>query len=250
MKRVVSKYGAYTAHLSALSCDSSVNPSDRARLTGYLRKWTDAKYLLGCAFFVDLLSPCAIFSKTMQSDNLDILGALTSLLRAVKETNKLCSKTLSQWSIYAATVKVVEDEGGPEYQNQELKKYLEAKTYYETNSSEYCLKVTCIKSRLAWSNMDLIRDITFMLGTQGWQKLLDDEHVTEPPPDDLGDSQENPMDAIDRLVEYFKTPLEGANAELDEIRREFEAMVSYAGQFVKFGLPVCLVAIVPRSQFI
>ena len=137
MKRVVSKYGAYTA---PLSCDSSVNPSDRARLTGYLRKWVDAKYLLGCGFFVDLLSPCAIFSKTMQSDNLDILGALTSLLRAVKETNKLCSKALSQWPTYSATVnKVVEDAGGPEYQNQELKKYSEAKNYYETNS---CSKVT------------------------------------------------------------------------------------------------------------
>ena len=83
--------------------------------------------------------------------------------------------------------------------------------------------------------MDLIRDITFMLGTQGWQKLLDDEHVTEPPPDDLGDSQENPMDAIDRLVERFKTPLEGANSQLDEICCEFEAMVSYAGQFISLS---------------
>ena len=38
MKRVVAKYGAYTAHLSTLSCDSSVKLSDRAKLTGYLRK--------------------------------------------------------------------------------------------------------------------------------------------------------------------------------------------------------------------
>ena len=53
-KRVVAKYGAYTAHVSTLSCDSSVKPSDRAKLTGYLRKWVDAKYLLGCAFFVEL----------------------------------------------------------------------------------------------------------------------------------------------------------------------------------------------------
>ena len=66
----------------------------------------------------------------------------------------------------------------PEYQNQELKKFFsEARSYYEFNSSEYCSKVTsCIKSRL---DLDLIRDIIFMLGTQGWQKLLDDE-VTEP----------------------------------------------------------------------
>ena len=83
--------------------------------------------------------------------------------------------------------------------------------------------------------MDLIRDIIFMLGTQGWQKLLDDEQVTEPPLDDLGDSQENPIDAIDRLVEHFKTPLEGANTELDEIHREFEAIVSYAGQFISLS---------------
>ena len=89
MKRVLSKYGAYAAHFSALSCDSSLKATDCAKLTGYVRKWVDAKYLLGCALFVDLLTPCAIFSKSMQGDNLDILGALTSLVRTVKETNKL-----------------------------------------------------------------------------------------------------------------------------------------------------------------
>ena len=164
----------------------------------------------------------------MQSDSLDILGTLTSLLRTVKETNKLCSKSLSQWPTYSATVKkIVEEEGVPEYQNQVLKKISEAKSYYETNSSEYCLKVTsCIKSRLEWSDMGLIRDIIFMLGTQGWQKLLDEEQATELPVDEQGVSQENPVGAIDRLVEHFKVPLEGANADLDEIHSEFEAMVS------------------------
>ena len=55
MKRVLSKFGAYTNHLTALSMDCSVKPVDRAKLQGYLRKWVDAKYLLGCAFFTDLL---------------------------------------------------------------------------------------------------------------------------------------------------------------------------------------------------
>lgn len=236
MKRVLSKYGAYTAHLSALSCDSSVKPHDRAKLTGYLRKWVDAKYLLGCACFVDLLSPCAIFSKTMQSDSLDILGALTSLLRTVKETNKFCCKALSQWPTYSATVKkIVQDKGVPDYQNLELKKFSEARSYCEFNSSEYCSKVTsCIKSRLAWSDLDLIRDIIFLLGTQGWQKVLDDG-ATEPSTHDAGEPQENPVDAINRLVEHFKVPLEGANAEPDEIRPEFEAILSYACQFISLS---------------
>ncbi len=75
MKRVLCKYGAYTAHLGTLSEDSSLKPADRAKFKGYLRKWADAKYLLGCALFVDLLTPCGIFSNSMQADELDILGA-------------------------------------------------------------------------------------------------------------------------------------------------------------------------------
>ncbi len=76
-------------HLATLSEDSSVKPADRAKFKGYLRKWIDARYLLGCAAFVDLLTPCAILLKSMQSDDLDILGALSYLLRTVKETHKL-----------------------------------------------------------------------------------------------------------------------------------------------------------------
>ena len=96
MQRVLSKYGAYTSHLATLSEDSSVKSVDREKLKGYLRKWTNAKYLLGCAIFIDVLTPCAILSKTMQSDSLDILGALTCLIRTTKETNKLSSKPLEQ----------------------------------------------------------------------------------------------------------------------------------------------------------
>jgi hypothetical protein len=85
MKRVLSKFGAYTSHLLALSEDSFVKADDRCKLRGYCAKWVNAKYILECAFDCDLLSPCAIFSKVMQFDNLDVVGAFTSLLRAVKE---------------------------------------------------------------------------------------------------------------------------------------------------------------------
>ena len=44
-----------------------------------------AKHLLGCALFIDLLLPFAIFSKV---DNVNMLGAFTSLLRTVKEVNE------------------------------------------------------------------------------------------------------------------------------------------------------------------
>ena len=51
MKRVLSKFGAYTNHIASLSEDSSVKSADRAKLKGYYSRWIEAKYLLGCALF-------------------------------------------------------------------------------------------------------------------------------------------------------------------------------------------------------
>ena len=73
MKRVISKFGAYSSHLKALSEDISIKYVNRAKLRGYSTKWSDAKYILDCAFFSDLLSPCAVLSKVLQQDSLDIL---------------------------------------------------------------------------------------------------------------------------------------------------------------------------------
>ena len=234
MKRVLSKYGAYTAHLAALSEDSSVKSADRAKFKGYLAKWVDAKYLLGCALFTDLLTPCGIFSKSMQADELDILGALTYLLRTLKETNQLYAKPLEQWPTYAATMKKITDEDGEWiYQGQVLKRFSEAKSHFESHYQEYCMHMTA-RTRLSWSDLQLFRDIIFVLASQGWQKILD-EQVDKP--NQAGESQEsakseNPLNAIDRLVERFRVPLEGAAAEVSEIRCEFEAMISYATQFI------------------
>ena len=53
--------------------------------------------------------PPAFFSKVMQSDELDIVGALTSLLRTIKETEKLRSLPLAQWPVYFATMKKLKE---------------------------------------------------------------------------------------------------------------------------------------------
>ena len=118
MKRVLSKYGAYTSHLAALSEDPTVKSADKAKLKGYYRQWINGKYLLGCALFVDLLTPCTILSKVLQSDDLDILAVLTSLLRSVKEVDKLSSTHLDRWPTYAATLlKCTNDNGAISYQS-------------------------------------------------------------------------------------------------------------------------------------
>ena len=90
--------------LTALSEDRSVRSTDRAKLHGYCKQWVDSKYLLGCALFLDLLTPCAAFSRAMQAEEIDILGALMSLLRSLKEIEKLAGLPLSHWPTYASTL--------------------------------------------------------------------------------------------------------------------------------------------------
>ncbi len=222
MKRILSKYGAYTNHLAALSEDPTVKSADQAKLRGYYTKWVNGKYLLGCAVFTDLLAPCAILSKVLQYDQLNIIVALNSILRTVKETEKLSSTPLEQWATFAATLKKCTSENGNTiYQCQELKSFASAKAYYETHCAEYCTKVTqCIRRRLAWSDLQLLRDIIFTLSSQGWEKAVDE-----------GDK----LEAIDRLSERFRTPLEAAGAQIDEIHAEYEGILQYAIQYISLS---------------
>ena len=233
MKRILSKFGAYTSHLAALSEDSSVKSADCAKLRGYLRKWVNAKYLLGCAFFVDLLLPCSIFSKVMQEDDLDVLGAFTSLLRTVKELNKLSSKGLEHWPTYADTLKKLTEENGETvYQLQALTHVSQAKEHFSSNHQQYCSSVTsCLKSRLAWSDLQLVRDIIFSLETQGWHKIVDEEDASE------SDDSEHltSMEPIVQLGERFRIPLEGAGVDIERLPEEFHEMVLHATQFISLS---------------
>ena len=72
--------------------------------------------------FVDILTPYAIFLKVMQSDELDILSALSSLVRTVKETEKLSTLPLAEWPVYSSTLKESSTD-----QSQELKHFSDAK---------------------------------------------------------------------------------------------------------------------------
>jgi len=84
------------------------------------------------------------------------LGGLSCLLKAL---DKLASKPLTQWTTYAATLsKCTEEDGHTVYQYQQLNKYYEAQSYYSSKYERYCHSVSdCIKSRLSWSDLQLMR---------------------------------------------------------------------------------------------
>ena len=63
------------------------------------------------------------------------------------------------------------------YQCQEVKRFNEAVTYYSRNHEEFCMHVSeCLRSRLEWSDQEVIHDIISALAVQGWEKILEEEN--------------------------------------------------------------------------
>ena len=62
------------------------------------------------------------------------------------------------------------------YQGQELKHFSETKSYFENHYNEFCqLVVENLRTRLQWSDRQLFRDVIFVLATQGWEKILQED---------------------------------------------------------------------------
>ena len=84
LRRVLERFGAYLNHLCSLSHDASVKSVDKQKLTGYTRHWRDAKVLVGCAVFSDLLRPAAILCEVLQKNEVCILNAVEITLKTKK----------------------------------------------------------------------------------------------------------------------------------------------------------------------
>ena len=168
MKRILWKYGAYTSHLAALSEDPSVRTADRAKLKGYYNKWMDSKYVLGCAIFVDVPSPCVILSKVMQYDH---LTPLCSSLKSIKEIDKLSSTPTTQWSTYASTIsKCSTNDTNTVYQTQNLKCYDEAKSYFTMHIA--LRSVTVLSHGLHGLTLSYLEILFLCLLLRGGKRLL------------------------------------------------------------------------------
>lgn len=93
-----------------------------------------------------------------------------------------------------------------------------------------------------------MRDIIFVLATQGWPKLIDENDdllhtvVDEEPIDGTDghaemESNQNrdKFSAIDRIVGHFKFPLEASGVDVFAMKAKFEAILSYAGSFISLS---------------
>jgi len=88
LQRVVDRYGAYIAHLIALTEDRSLKTEDRECCRGYLRKWKQPKILIGCAMYIEALKPVSLLSLSLQSNGADIVLSMVNTMKSVKALKK------------------------------------------------------------------------------------------------------------------------------------------------------------------
>ena len=78
MGYVIEKLGLHTQHLQH-SIDIANNSQDRATLHGKFTKLINAKFLLRCSLFTDVLADAKHFSLITQEQNIDIIRILDSV---------------------------------------------------------------------------------------------------------------------------------------------------------------------------
>jgi len=106
------------------------------------------------------------------------------------------TRPLEQWQTYCTTITKLED--GHNYQGQQLKNVSQAKSVFENSHQRICSAITsCMKGRLAWSDLKLIRDAIFVLATQGWQRSLDEDDCESDADGEAGKG--DPLEPILRL---------------------------------------------------
>ena len=109
------------------------------------------------------------------------------------------------------------------YQCQELKRFNEAQQYYMRHCEEFCEGVNaCLRSRMEWSDQQLMRDIISVLAAQGWEKIVEENL---------------PLASVERLVAKFTIPLQGAQAtcNCDRIKEEMQSLLQYAVHFISLS---------------
>ena len=113
MGHVIEKFGLYTKYLQH-SINTAKKSQDCATLQGKFTKLINAKFLLQCVFFTDVLAEAKHFSLITQEQNIDMMHILDSV-KNTKHNYKCLLKKLRKNPAYVLcfqlpTVKLVTEE--------------------------------------------------------------------------------------------------------------------------------------------
>ena len=223
LTRLVDRFGAYLSHLIALSEDRSLKSVDRQKLKGYVLRWQKSKFLLGCAFFHDLLRPVGILCKVLQEDELCIVRTVESFMKTKKALDEIKSKGFED----LVTVKKVlgriqqeDDSSNVTYQGADLYSHTQSMSFMKSNYASWVTAVdTCLVKRLKIQEEELVilTHAVTLLATHGWER---------------SSSPSFGHASLEAICNWFTIPLEKASIDVTLIQQEWDDMVEYAKQYL------------------
>ena len=234
LQRVVDRYGDYLNHLSTLTEDKTIKSTDRQRLKGYLLRWRQARMIIGCALYTDVLKPASLLSLTLQDDNVDVAQGIKSILKSHTSLKKLTTQDVMEWPVTKLVLSKLSDEDGSNvkvYQGFELKNFSDVIIRACSDQALADLKSLDdhMRSRLEWSDVELLRSILFFLDTQSWQ--LQEAESDENSDDRLSEIK----GALVKITDIFQAPLEARGINITASLDEVEDIVEYARAYLRSG---------------
>ena len=221
--RLLDRYGAYIAHLTSLTEDSSVRLADRQRIKGYLLKWAETKIVLGCALFHDILKPAAIMCKGLQDDELCVVGAIEAVLKTAQEITCLQDMAFEDLPTVKKVLARLQKGSGCDvtYQGATLKQYDQGVAFLQSHKNEYVHGVvSCLKERIKVQNCDVLTHALTLLATQGWEK---------------NEYGELSAAALNGLSSHFSVPLEKSGVDCGVLEEEWLDMHDYAKRYLNLA---------------
>ena len=177
----------YIGHLIALSEDPAVQGEDRARLKGYLKKWSDSRIVIGCALYIEVLKPPSFLSLGLQGSNVDVVLAIKQILKTVSALKSLASQDPLQWPVVKQVIdRISADDDENTYQGTVILGYCDATLNECKQQALSDLKILSenMLKRLEWSDMKLLRALLVFVDTQSWMKKQSEEEEEDDCMDD------------------------------------------------------------------
>ena len=238
LQQIVDSFGAYITHLGALAADSGTKPDDRARITGYLRKWSQGKMLVGCAMYIDVLKAPALLSLCLQKDGVDIIYCIEQILKSADALDSLAKQDPKQWPSVKLVLSRISEEGEEKsYKGGTITHYSDSTVTTCSTQALADLKhlSSSLKERLAWSDMQLLRSILVFLDTCSWasraKRRRADGSDSEQEEDEEDDKAEIRA-AAEYISSIFREPLEAKNACLASLNDEVDEVVDFCRKYL------------------
>ena len=185
----------------------------------YALKCRDAKVIIGCAYFHDLLKPASFLCKSLQADEVCVVTAVEAILKTGNSLHKLKATCFEELPIVSKVLScITHDDSSSTYKGADLTKFPEAVSCLKSKHPHFSELVQgCLRDRLATQESNLLSQVLTIVATQGWKKMAEPAFA---------------YSAIEAISLRFRNPLEHAKVDLSLLKEECDDMHDYAKRYL------------------